>query len=47
MLRNPSFATAFATVYLVLYIHFILTGAPDGFVNVLFAFSPFVVSWMR
>jgi hypothetical protein len=46
MLRSPAFATAFATVYLVLYIHFILTGASDGVVNILFAFSPFVVVYM-
>ena len=46
MLRSPAFAATFATVYLVLYIHFILTGAPDGVVNILFAFSPFVVVWM-
>jgi len=43
MLRSPAFATTFGTVYLVLYLYFILTGAPDGIVNLLFAFSPFVV----
>lgn len=46
MLRSPSFATTFATVYLVLFTHFLLTGASEMLVNVLFAFSPFVVVWM-
>lgn len=46
MLRNPAFATTFGTVYLVLYTHLLLTGAPDYIVNILFALSPFCVVWM-
>lgn len=46
MLRNPAFATTFATVYMVLYTNFLLTGASELLVNILFALSPFVVVWM-
>ena len=46
MLRSPAFAATFATVYLVLYTDFLLTGASELLVNILFALSPFVVVWM-
>ena len=46
MLRNPDFATAFVTVYLVIYTILFHTGASENVLTVLFAISPFLVIWM-
>jgi hypothetical protein len=46
MVRNPTFAASFVTLYLVIYTVLFQTGASSAILTGMFAVSPLLVIWM-